>query len=136
MLCMMLCVVDWIVLKLCDVIEVCGWNMLLFVQGDVSCIELFDCFCVYGNVILVGSQSFWEGVDVCGDVLLLVVIDKLLFVLLDDLVLVVWFDVLMKKGLSLFVVYQLLQVVIMLKQGVGWLICVEMDCGVLMICDM
>ncbi|MBV8626402.1 MAG: ATP-dependent DNA helicase, partial [Paraburkholderia sp.] len=83
----------------------------------------------------VGSQSFWEGVDVRGDALSLVVIDKLPFAPPDDPVLAARLDALAKKGLSPFAVHQLPQAVITLKQGAGRLIRAETDRGVLMICD-
>ena len=112
-----------------------GWDYPLLVQGDASRTELLDRFRSYGNAILVGSQSFWEGVDVRGDALSLVVIDKLPFAPPDDPVLSARLDALTKKGLSPFAVHQLPQAVITLKQGAGRLIRAETDRGVLMICD-
>jgi ATP-dependent DNA helicase DinG len=135
MLCTTLRAVDRIASKLRDVIESRGWNMPLLVQGDASRTELLDRFRSYGNAILVGSQSFWEGVDVRGDALSLVVIDKLPFAPPDDPVLSARLDALTKKGLSPFAVHQLPQAVITLKQGAGRLIRSETDRGVLMICD-
>lgn len=135
MLCTTLRAVDRIASKLRDVIESRGWNMPLLVQGDASRTELLDRFRAYGNAILVGSQSFWEGVDVRGDALSLVVIDKLPFAPPDDPVLAARLDALTKKGLSPFAVHQLPQAVITLKQGAGRLIRAETDRGVLMICD-
>ncbi|WP_034207427.1 ATP-dependent DNA helicase [Burkholderia cepacia] len=135
MLCTTLRAVDRIASKLRDAIESRGWNMPLLVQGDASRTELLDRFRAYGNAILVGSQSFWEGVDVRGDALSLVVIDKLPFAPPDDPVLAARLDALTKKGLSPFAVHQLPQAVITLKQGAGRLIRAETDRGVLMICD-
>jgi ATP-dependent DNA helicase DinG len=135
MLCTTLRAVDRIAAKLRDVIEARGWNTPLLVQGDASRTELLDRFRAFGNAILVGSQSFWEGVDVRGDALSLVVIDKLPFAPPDDPVLSARLDALTKKGLSPFVVHQLPQAVITLKQGAGRLIRAETDRGVLMICD-
>ncbi|AXK65583.1 ATP-dependent DNA helicase [Burkholderia sp. IDO3] len=135
MLCTTLRAVDRIASKLRDVIESRGWNTPLLVQGDASRTELLDRFRSYGNAILVGSQSFWEGVDVRGDALSLVVIDKLPFAPPDDPVLAARLDALTKKGLSPFAVHQLPQAVITLKQGAGRLIRAETDRGVLMICD-
>ncbi len=134
-LCTTLRAVDRIASKLRDVIEARGWNMPLLTQGDASRTELLDRFRSYGNAILVGSQSFWEGVDVRGDALSLVVIDKLPFAPPDDPVLAARLDALTKKGLSPFAVHQLPQAVITLKQGAGRLIRAETDRGVLMICD-
>jgi ATP-dependent DNA helicase DinG len=135
MLCTTLRAVDRIATKLRDVIDTRGWNVPLLTQGDASRTELLDRFRAYGNAILVGSQSFWEGVDVRGDALSLVVIDKLPFAPPDDPVLAARLDVLAKKGLSPFAVHQLPQAVITLKQGAGRLIRAETDRGVLMICD-
>ncbi|MFP6559474.1 ATP-dependent DNA helicase [Paraburkholderia sp. B3] len=135
MLCTTLRAVDRIAAKLRDTIEARGWNTPLLVQGDASRTELLERFRAYGNAILVGSQSFWEGVDVRGDALSLVVIDKLPFAPPDDPVLAARLDALTKKGLSPFAVHQLPQAVITLKQGAGRLIRAETDRGVLMICD-
>ncbi|WP_211610150.1 ATP-dependent DNA helicase [Paraburkholderia haematera] len=135
MLCTTLRAVDRISTKLRDTIEARGWDYPLLVQGDASRTELLERFRAYGNAILVGSQSFWEGVDVRGDALSLVVIDKLPFAPPDDPVLSARLDALTKKGLSPFAVHQLPQAVITLKQGAGRLIRAETDRGVLMICD-
>lgn len=134
-LCTTLRAVDRIAMKLRDTIDARGWSTPLLVQGDASRTELLDRFRAYGNAILVGSQSFWEGVDVRGDALSLVVIDKLPFAPPDDPVLAARLDALTKKGLSPFAAHQLPQAVITLKQGAGRLIRAETDRGVLMICD-
>jgi ATP-dependent DNA helicase DinG len=112
-----------------------GWDYPLLVQGEASRTELLDRFRALGNAVLVGSQSFWEGVDVRGEALSLVIIDKLPFAPPDDPVLAARLDALTKKGLSPFAVHQLPQAVITLKQGAGRLIRSERDRGVLMICD-
>ncbi|TDN69618.1 ATP-dependent DNA helicase [Paraburkholderia sp. BL10I2N1] len=135
MLCTTLRAVDRIATRLRETIESRGWNYPLLVQGDASRTELLERFRSYGNAILVGSQSFWEGVDVRGDALSLVVIDKLPFAPPDDPVLSARLEALTKKGLSPFAVHQLPQAVITLKQGAGRLIRAETDRGVLMICD-
>ncbi len=135
MLCTTLRAVDRVAAKLRDASVSRGWNYPILVQGDASRTELLDRFRAYGNAILVGSQSFWEGVDVRGDALKLVVIDKLPFAPPDDPVLAARLDALTKKGLSPFAVHQLPQAVITLKQGAGRLIRAESDRGVLMICD-
>jgi ATP-dependent DNA helicase DinG len=88
-----------------------------------------------GNAILIGSQSFWEGVDVRGEALSLVVIDKLPFTPPDDPVLAARIDKINKEGRNAFMEYQLPRAVINLKQGAGRLIRDETDRGVLMICD-
>ncbi|TWG80445.1 ATP-dependent DNA helicase DinG [Cupriavidus gilardii J11] len=112
-----------------------GLELPLLVQGQASRTELLDRFRELGNAVLVGSQSFWEGVDVRGEALSLVVIDKLPFAPPDDPVLAARMEALQKKGLSPFAVHQLPHAVITLKQGAGRLIRSETDRGVLVICD-
>ena len=134
-LCTTLRAVERMAVRLRATIEARGWHFPLLVQGDASRTELLDRFRQLGNAILIGSQSFWEGVDVRGDALSLVVIDKLPFAPPDDPVLAARLEALTKKGLSPFAVHQLPQAVITLKQGAGRLIRAETDRGVLMICD-
>jgi len=107
----------------------------LMVQGEAGRTELLDRFRASGNGVLIGSQSFWEGVDVRGDALSLVIIDKLPFSPPDDPVLSARIAELEKKGLNGFVHHQLPAAIINLKQGAGRLIRDESDRGVLMICD-
>lgn len=107
----------------------------LMVQGEAGRTELLDRFRAAGNAVLIGSQSFWEGVDVRGEALSLVIIDKLPFSPPDDPVLAARIDALEKKGLNGFVHHQLPEAIINLKQGAGRLIRDEADRGVLMICD-
>lgn len=107
----------------------------LLVQGEAGRTELLDRFRAAGNAVLIGSQSFWEGVDVRGDALSLVIIDKLPFSPPDDPVLAARIEVMEKKGLNGFVHHQLPEAIITLKQGAGRLIRDEADRGVLMICD-
>ncbi|WP_420993852.1 ATP-dependent DNA helicase [Cupriavidus sp. 30B13] len=112
-----------------------GLELPLLVQGQASRTELLDRFRELGNAVLVGSQSFWEGVDVRGEALSLVIIDKLPFAPPDDPVLAARMEVLQKKGMSPFAAHQLPHAVITLKQGAGRLIRSETDRGVLVICD-
>lgn len=107
----------------------------LFVQGEAGRTELLDRFRAAGNAVLIGSQSFWEGVDVRGDALSVVIIDKLPFAPPDDPVLAARIASLEKKGLNGFMHHQLPAAIINLKQGAGRLIRDETDRGVLMICD-
>ena len=107
----------------------------LFVQGERGRTELLDSFRKAGNAVLVGSQSFWEGVDVRGDALSLVIIDKLPFAPPDDPVLAARIDVMEKQGMNGFMHHTLPETIINLKQGAGRLIRDETDRGVLMICD-
>ncbi|HCE07573.1 MAG TPA: helicase [Oxalobacteraceae bacterium] len=107
----------------------------LLVQGEAGRTELLDRFRAAGNAVLIGSQSFWEGVDVRGEALSLVIIDKLPFSPPDDPVLAARIEALERKGLNGFMHHQLPEAIINLKQGAGRLIRDETDRGVLMICD-
>ena len=112
-----------------------GLDLPLLMQGEGSRSELLERFRYLGNAILVASQSFWEGVDVRGEALSLVVIDKLPFAPPDDPVLSARIDRLRAAGRNPFMEYQLPRAVINMKQGSGRLIRDEDDRGVLMICD-
>jgi len=112
-----------------------GLKYPLMLQGEGSRNELLSRFREHGNAVLLGSQSFWEGVDVRGEALSLVVIDKLPFAPPDDPVLAARIAELNKQGRNAFMEYQLPRAVINLKQGAGRLIRDESDRGVLMICD-
>jgi ATP-dependent DNA helicase DinG len=107
----------------------------LMLQGEGSRNDLLARFRDHGNAVLLGSQSFWEGVDVRGEALSLVVIDKLPFAPPDDPVLAARIAQITKQGRNAFMEYQLPRAVINLKQGAGRLIRDEFDRGVLMICD-
>jgi ATP-dependent DNA helicase DinG len=107
----------------------------LLVQGTGSRSELLARFRSLGNAVLLGSASFWEGVDVRGEALSLVVIDKLPFAPPDDPVLAARIDALKAAGRNPFNELQLPQAVLQLKQGAGRLIRDESDRGVLMLCD-
>jgi ATP-dependent DNA helicase DinG len=112
-----------------------GLDYPLLLQGESSRSVLLERFRKLGNAVLVGSQSFWEGVDVRGEALSLVIIDKLPFAPPDDPVLAARIDKLNAEGRNAFMEYQLPYAVIILKQGAGRLIRDETDRGVLMICD-
>ena len=116
-------------------LERAGLDFPLLMQGEGSKNELLERFRRLGNAILVGSQSFWEGVDVRGDALSLVVIDKLPFAPPDDPVLSARIERMKNEGRNAFMEYQLPRAVINVKQGAGRLIRDETDRGVLMICD-
>ena len=107
----------------------------ILLQGQSSRSDMLDRFRKMGNAVLIGSQSFWEGVDVRGEALSLVVIDKLPFAPPDDPVLSARIEKINKEGRNAFMEYQLPRAVINLKQGAGRLIRDETDRGVLMICD-
>ena len=112
-----------------------GMEYPLLMQGDTTRTELLERFRHHGNAVLVGSQSFWEGVDVRGEALSVVIIDKLPFAPPDDPVLSARIDKLNAEGKNAFMEYQLPYSVITLKQGAGRLIRDENDKGVLVICD-
>ncbi len=112
-----------------------GLDLPLLIQGEGSKNDLLQRFRHLGNAILVGSQSFWEGVDVRGEALSLVVIDKIPFAPPDDPVLSARIDQMKQQGRNAFIEYQLPRAVINVKQGAGRLIRDEDDTGVLMICD-
>ena len=120
---------------LADFLERAGLEFPLLIQGEGSKNELLERFRRLGNAILVGSQSFWEGVDVRGEALSLVVIDKLPFAPPDDPVLSARIERMKQEGRNAFMDYQLPRAVINVKQGAGRLIRDETDRGVLMICD-
>lgn len=107
----------------------------VLVQGSKPRDELLALFRSLGNAVLVGTNSFWEGVDVRGGALSCVIIDKLPFAVPDDPVLQARFEVMRKRCENPFFDYQLPKAVISLKQGVGRLIRDASDCGVLMLCD-
>ena len=112
-----------------------GTDLPLLVQGTSTRTALLDAFRRCGNAVLVGSVSFWEGIDVRGEALSLVVIDKLPFSPPDDPVVEARIRRLRALGRNPFLEYQLPQAVTLLKQGAGRLIRDETDRGVLMILD-
>ncbi len=112
-----------------------GLDFPLLAQGEGSRTELLTRFRRLGNAVLLGSQSFWEGVDVQGEALSLVVIDKLPFAPPDDPLFAARLARIASEGGNPFMDYQLPQAAIDLKQGAGRLIRSESDRGVLMICD-
>jgi ATP-dependent DNA helicase DinG len=118
-----------------EALERAGLDLPLLLQGERSKNELLERFRRLGNAILIASQSFWEGVDVRGEALSLVVIDKLPFAPPDDPVLSARIERMRSAGRNAFMEYQLPRTVINVKQGAGRLIRDESDRGVLMICD-
>ncbi|QNN48212.1 ATP-dependent DNA helicase [Thermomonas brevis] len=107
----------------------------LFVQGTEPRHVLLQRFRDSGNGVLLGTASFREGVDVAGDALSVVVIDKLPFAAPDDPVFEARLDAIRCAGGNPFRDEQLPQAVIALKQGAGRLIRTETDRGVLVLCD-
>lgn len=107
----------------------------LFVQGDGPKMRLIEEFRAHGNAVLVGSMSFWEGVDVKGEALSLVVIDKIPFAPPNDPVMMARSRAVEASGRRPFDEITLPEAVITLKQGAGRLIRSEGDRGMLVICD-
>ena len=107
----------------------------LFVQGEAPRSILLERFRASGNGVLLGTASFREGVDVAGDALSVVVIDKLPFAAPDDPVFEARLEAIRRSGGNPFRDEQLPQAVIALKQGAGRLIRTETDRGVLVLCD-
>ena len=109
------------------------WPLLL--QGDAPKNELLKRFGEDGNAVLFGTASFWEGVDVVGEHLSCVIIDKLPFAPPDDPVLKNRLSACEQAGDNPFMDIQVPRAVIALKQGAGRLIRSETDRGVLVLCD-
>jgi ATP-dependent DNA helicase DinG len=107
----------------------------LLVQGTVSKNRLLEQFQTAGNAVLLGTASFWEGVDVRGEALSCVIIDKLPFASPGDPVLKARLDAMTQQGKNAFFEYSLPSAVLALRQGIGRLLRDVTDRGVLMICD-
>jgi ATP-dependent DNA helicase DinG len=107
----------------------------VLLQGETSKGQLLAQFVEAGNALLVATSSFWEGVDVRGDALSCVIIDKLPFTSPDDPLLKARIEDCRLRGGDPFNDVQLPDAVITLKQGVGRLIRDTDDRGVLVICD-
>ena len=107
----------------------------LLVQGDLPKHQLLEKFRQTENAVLLGTSSFWEGVDVRGRSLSCVIIDKLPFASPGDPVMQARIDAIKQNGGQPFMEFQVPQAVIALKQGVGRLIRDVNDCGVVMIGD-
>jgi ATP-dependent DNA helicase DinG len=107
----------------------------LVVQGTAPRHQLLEEFRHSGHGVLLGAASFWEGVDVAGDALSVVVIDKLPFAAPDDPVLQARLEAMAHAGENPFMGWQVPSAVIALKQGAGRLIRDVHDRGVLVLCD-
>jgi len=107
----------------------------LLVQGEAPREQLLQRFRAAGNAVLLGTSSFWEGVDVKGSALAVVIIDKLPFAAPDDPILKARAKAIEARGGNPFVEEQIPEAVIALKQGVGRLIRDAEDFGVVVICD-
>ena len=107
----------------------------VLIQGEAPRDALLKRFREFGNAVLLGTSSFWEGVDVKGPALSVVIIDKLPFAVPDDPVLKARLNAIEHRGGNPFMEEQIPQAVIALKQGVGRLIRDHEDFGVIMLCD-
>jgi len=107
----------------------------LLIQGSRPKALLLEQFKAAGNAVLLGTSSFWEGVDVRGEALSCVIIDKLPFASPGDPVLKARLEAMTRQGKNPFFEYQLPTAVIALRQGIGRLIRDVTDRGVLMVCD-
>ena len=107
----------------------------LLVQGSSPKTVLLERFKQHGNAVLLGTSSFWEGVDVRGEALSCVIIDKLPFASIGEPVLKARLEAMKQQGRNPFMEYQVPTAAIALKQGVGRLIRDGEDKGVLMVCD-
>jgi len=107
----------------------------MLVQGEAPREALLNRFRELGNAVLLGTASFWEGVDVRGHALALVVIDKLPFAAPEDPLLKARLEGVRRRGGNPFQEFQLPQAVLALKQGFGRLIRDREDFGVVMLCD-
>jgi len=105
------------------------------VQGSMAKAELLRQFREHGNAVLLGTGSFWEGVDVRGEALSCVIIDKLPFASPGEPVVAARIDAYKAQGRNPFISYQLPAAIIAMKQGSGRLIRDVDDFGVLMVCD-
>ncbi|RUO35338.1 ATP-dependent DNA helicase [Aliidiomarina sanyensis] len=107
----------------------------VLVQGQTAKRELLNQFVEAGNAVLFGTSSFWEGVDVRGDALRCVIIDKLPFSSPDEPLLQARVEDAKLRGMDPFATIQIPQAVITMKQGAGRLVRDVHDHGVLIICD-
>lgn len=107
----------------------------VLIQGDQPRHQLLERFRAHGRAILVGSHSFWEGVDVPGEALSMVLIDKLPFSSPDDPVLQAREQYARGQGRDPFMTLSVPEAAILLKQGVGRLIRTETDRGVVLVGD-
>jgi len=110
-------------------------DLPVLVQGESPRDRLLQQFRQHGNAVLLGTSSFWEGVDVKGEALRLVIIEKLPFASPEDPLVKSRIDFLRRHGGNPFKEYQLPEAVLALKQGFGRLIRSEDDRGLVAICD-
>ncbi len=132
--CFLLCTSYFMMRGLADFLrEQSSLSVLL--QGETSKSRLLEKFIAEPNSVLVATQSFWEGIDVRGDALSLVIIDKLPFTAPDEPLLKARMEDCKLQGGDPFNDIQIPEAVITLKQGVGRLIRDVTDKGAVIICD-
>jgi len=107
----------------------------LLIQGDMPRDELLRRFREHGDAVLLGTGSFWEGVDVRGSALTIVAIDKLPFASPGDPLMMARLEYIRRQGGNGFMAHQLPLAVLSLKQGAGRLLRDEKDYGVIVLCD-
>ncbi|EIO4082434.1 TPA: ATP-dependent DNA helicase [Vibrio parahaemolyticus] len=110
-------------------------DLPVLMQGEMSKQKTLAEFMELGNALLVATGAFWEGIDVRGDALSCVIIDKLPFTAPDDPLLKARIEDCRLRGGEPFAEVQIPDAVITLKQGVGRLIRDQKDHGALIICD-
>lgn len=111
------------------------WPGALLVQGDLPKNALLSRFKEMEQPLLLGTSSFWEGVDVKGEALKIVLIDRIPFIPPDDPIVQARETDLRQRGLNGFYHFQIPEAIIALKQGAGRLIRDTSDTGVLILCD-
>ncbi|MFG6448448.1 ATP-dependent DNA helicase [Roseateles sp. BYS180W] len=116
-------------------LQAMGQTLTVLVQGRMPKRQLLQRFVSEPNSVLVGSASFWEGIDVAGDALQCVIIDKLPFPPPGDPMVEAWVQRLEAQGRNAFSDYFVAEAAIALKQGGGRLIRTESDRGLLVVCD-
>jgi ATP-dependent DNA helicase DinG len=121
--------------RLRDTFETEGDNIQVLMQGSMPKRQLLQQFLAQPRSVLVGSQSFWEGIDVPGDALQCVMIDKLPFPPPNDPLVEARVKRLESEGRNPFSEYFIAEAAVSLKQGAGRLIRSETDRGLLVICD-
>ena len=107
----------------------------LLVQGDAPRDDLLRRFRQAGDAVLLGTGSFWEGVDVRGPALSVVAIDKLPFASPADPLMMARLEFIRREGGNGFMDHQLPQAALALKQGAGRLLRDDRDFGVVVLCD-
>lgn len=112
-----------------------GAPFVVLMQGEAARPWLLEQLATTPRAVLVATASFWEGVDVVGEALAVVVIDKLPFASPDDPLLAAQIEQLRAQGEDAFLRLQLPQAAVALQQGAGRLIRSERDFGVLCVCD-